>query len=64
MGSITRARDYSFATTHAYKITKAAMNMLTAQWAMELESEGFTVLAITPGVSPIFRNALSPIARH
>lgn len=46
---MTRVRAYSFSPTQAYKITKAAMNMLTAQWAMALESEGFTVLAITPG---------------
>lgn len=37
--------------TPAYKVTKAALNMLTVQYAQDLEEEGFTVLAITPGVS-------------
>jgi NAD(P)-dependent dehydrogenase (short-subunit alcohol dehydrogenase family) len=33
----------------AYKISKAALNMLTVQYAFNLESEGFTVVAISPG---------------
>ncbi|KAF7193793.1 putative oxidoreductase [Pseudocercospora fuligena] len=51
MGSIAMTRDYSFAPTQAYKISKAGMNMLNAQWAMEFEKEGFTFLAVSPGVS-------------
>ncbi|EHK99104.1 putative Uncharacterized oxidoreductase C24B10.20 [Glarea lozoyensis 74030] len=35
----------------AYKVTKAALNMLTAQYAIDLESEGFTVFCVSPGVS-------------
>ncbi|KPI37268.1 C-factor [Cyphellophora attinorum] len=34
---------------HAYKISKAAMNMLNQQFAGELEAEGFCVALITPG---------------
>ncbi|EME85187.1 uncharacterized protein MYCFIDRAFT_46603 [Pseudocercospora fijiensis CIRAD86] len=49
MGSISMTRDYSFAPTHAYKIAKAGMNMLNAQWAIEFEKEGSTFLAVSPG---------------
>jgi NAD(P)-dependent dehydrogenase (short-subunit alcohol dehydrogenase family) len=34
----------------AYKITKAALNMLTVQYALEYEKEGFIIFAISPGV--------------
>ena len=37
----------------AYKVTKAALNMLTVQYAQQYEAEGFTFLAISPGVSDI-----------
>lgn len=33
----------------AYKVTKAALNMLTIQWASTLKQEGFTVFAVSPG---------------
>lgn len=39
-----------FQPTPAYKVSKAAVNMLTVQWAESLENDGFTVLAICPGV--------------
>lgn len=51
LGSIAYARQTSFAPVHAYKISKAALNMLTVQYALDLEKEGFTVVAISPGVS-------------
>ena len=51
LGSIAYARQTSFAPIHAYKISKAALNMLTAQYAVDLEKDGFCVLAISPGVS-------------
>lgn len=35
----------------AYKISKAALNMLTLQYAQEYANEGFTFMAISPGVS-------------
>lgn len=35
----------------AYKITKAALNMLTVQYAQTYEQDGFTFMAISPGVS-------------
>ncbi|KAK4501559.1 hypothetical protein PRZ48_007368 [Zasmidium cellare] len=49
MGSIAYAPRYDFARTPEYKISKAAMNMLTAQYALEYAGEGFTFLAISPG---------------
>ncbi|KAF2763105.1 NAD(P)-binding protein [Pseudovirgaria hyperparasitica] len=33
----------------AYKITKAALNMLTVQYAQDYKKEGFTIIALTPG---------------
>ena len=50
MGSIAYTERYEFAQTPEYKISKAAMNMLTAQYAMEYRAAGFTFLAISPGV--------------
>jgi NAD(P)-dependent dehydrogenase (short-subunit alcohol dehydrogenase family) len=38
-------------TTPAYKISKAALNMLTVQYAQQYVDDGFTFLAISPGVS-------------
>lgn len=35
----------------AYKISKAALNSLTVQYALDLEEEGFTIVPISPGVS-------------
>jgi NAD(P)-dependent dehydrogenase (short-subunit alcohol dehydrogenase family) len=40
--------------TPAYKVTKAAMNMLTVQYGLELGKDGFTLLAISPGARIIF----------
>lgn len=56
MGSITYSARYDFAPTPEYKISKAAMNMLTAQYASEFEEKGFTFLAVSPGVSLLFNN--------
>lgn len=39
----------------AYKITKAALNMLTVQYSFGLADEGFTVVAVSPGVSSVRR---------
>ena len=48
MGSISTAGQAPpFAPS--YKISKSALNMLTAQWALGLKEEGFTVVAISPG---------------
>lgn len=38
----------------AYKISKAALNMLTVQYAQQYAADGFTFLAISPGVGEAF----------
>ena len=45
------ASGYALAPTPEYKISKAALNMLTVQYAQELGKEGFIFLPISPGVS-------------
>lgn len=35
----------------AYKISKAALNMLTVQYAVSYPDQGFTFVALSPGVS-------------
>jgi NAD(P)-dependent dehydrogenase (short-subunit alcohol dehydrogenase family) len=39
---------------HAYNVSKAALNFLVRSYAVELVHEGFTVIAMNPGVSPLF----------
>lgn len=51
MGSLTLAGPFGVYPLPAYKISKAALNALTVQWALALSSEGFVVTAINPGVS-------------
>ncbi|KAK4939684.1 hypothetical protein LTR10_020074 [Elasticomyces elasticus] len=49
LGSIDHAPKYKWAPFPAYKISKAALNMLTVQCAQEYAQEGFTVFAVSPG---------------
>ena len=35
---------------HAYNVSKAAVNFLVRTYAVELADEGFTVIALNPGV--------------
>ncbi|KFZ05048.1 hypothetical protein V502_09982 [Pseudogymnoascus sp. VKM F-4520 (FW-2644)] len=50
LGSITNAEIYAAnAPFPSYKITKAAVNMLMKQFALELGPKGFTVFPINPG---------------
>ena len=51
LGSFAKAEVYRMSPTPAYKISKAALNMLTVQYAQQYEADGFTVVAISPGVS-------------
>lgn len=46
-------------TTPSYKISKAALNMLTVIYAYELQEEDFTVFCVSPGVSPPTRMILT-----
>ncbi|UNI21105.1 hypothetical protein JDV02_007123 [Purpureocillium takamizusanense] len=49
LGSIGMAGTFAPSRAPAYKISKAALNMLTVQYALSLGDEGFTVVAISPG---------------
>lgn len=35
----------------AYRVSKAALHCLTRLYALELEADGFTFVAVSPGVS-------------
>ncbi|KAH8824572.1 dehydrogenase [Flagelloscypha sp. PMI_526] len=35
--------------SHAYKVSKAALSMLTVQYSLDLADEGFCVIALAPG---------------
>ncbi|RAK72681.1 SDR family oxidoreductase [Aspergillus fijiensis CBS 313.89] len=49
LGSITRQPIYKESFVPSYKVTKAALNMLTVAYSQELDKEGFTVFCISPG---------------
>ncbi|KAI2619923.1 NAD(P)-binding protein [Hypoxylon sp. NC1633] len=49
LGSIALAPAVRLYPAPAYKITKAAMNALTVQYALDYEDEGFTFIALCPG---------------
>ncbi|KAJ5691783.1 Short-chain dehydrogenase/reductase SDR [Penicillium macrosclerotiorum] len=49
LGSFALAPQYRLSLCPAYKISKAALNMLTLQYAQQYEGDGFTFLAISPG---------------
>jgi NAD(P)-dependent dehydrogenase (short-subunit alcohol dehydrogenase family) len=47
------AAAYHHVPAPAYKISKATLNALTVQYALDYEKDGFSFMAITPGVSSI-----------
>lgn len=49
LGSITMAPKYSIFPVPAYKVAKAALNMLTVQYGQSFAKDGFTFLTISPG---------------
>ncbi|MCJ1238360.1 hypothetical protein MMC14_006349 [Varicellaria rhodocarpa] len=49
LGSINMAPIYQQFPVPAYKVSKAALNMLTVQYALNYRKEGFTFIAISPG---------------
>ncbi|KAK9234998.1 hypothetical protein V1525DRAFT_349121 [Lipomyces kononenkoae] len=49
VGSIALARSWHLMPAPAYKITKAALNSLTVQYALDYEKEGFAFFALAPG---------------
>ncbi|PYI08315.1 short-chain dehydrogenase-like protein [Aspergillus sclerotiicarbonarius CBS 121057] len=49
LGSIAMAPRYAIFPVPAYKISKAALNMLTVQYAQSFADQGFTFLTLSPG---------------
>ncbi|OTA64769.1 NAD(P)-binding protein [Hypoxylon sp. EC38] len=49
LASITNARAAYYLPAPAYKISKAAMDALTVQYALDYEKEGFSFMAVCPG---------------
>ncbi|KAF9238165.1 hypothetical protein DTO027I6_7872 [Penicillium roqueforti] len=49
LGSMAMADAFRPLPSPAYKISKAALNMLTVQYAQQYAADGFTFLAISPG---------------
>ncbi|OKP10351.1 hypothetical protein PENSUB_4198 [Penicillium subrubescens] len=49
LGSITLAAAAHYLPAPAYKISKATLNALTVQYALDYEKEGFAFVAIAPG---------------
>ncbi|OJI99510.1 hypothetical protein ASPVEDRAFT_126259 [Aspergillus versicolor CBS 583.65] len=49
VGSIALQPDFRMTPVPSYKVTKAALNMLTVLYADELKDEGFTVFCVSPG---------------
>ena len=50
LGSIALAETFRDTPTQAYKISKAALHMLNAQYALDHAEAGFTFLCVSPGV--------------
>lgn len=50
LGSIALAGKYKAEPFPAYNVSKAALNMLTVQYSLSLNDDGFTVIAVSPGV--------------
>ncbi|KAH8834905.1 hypothetical protein DL96DRAFT_1572212 [Flagelloscypha sp. PMI_526] len=49
LGSLTLSADFALIPAPAYKISKSATNMMTRQYAHDLDKEGFTVFTFSPG---------------
>ncbi|OQD91103.1 hypothetical protein PENANT_c001G01368 [Penicillium antarcticum] len=49
VGAISNARKWAQIPCPAYKISKAALNSLTAQYAIEYEKDGFAFFSVCPG---------------
>ena len=50
LGSIAWADHFAAVPGQAYKVSKAALNMLNKQYALDYKEEGFTFLCVSPGV--------------
>ncbi|CBY01466.1 hypothetical protein IAQ61_003294 [Plenodomus lingam] len=49
LGSIATAAKFSIFPVPAYKVAKAALNMLTVQYSLAFAGDGFTFVAVSPG---------------
>ncbi|KAK1143606.1 hypothetical protein N8T08_006216 [Aspergillus melleus] len=49
LGSIAMSPTYSLFPVPAYKVSKAAQNMLTVQYAQSFADQGFTFVTVSPG---------------
>ncbi|KAL4945721.1 hypothetical protein BDV06DRAFT_229930 [Aspergillus oleicola] len=49
VGSITLAPKFGMNPAYAYKMSKAGLNMLTVQYGIQFQKEGFTSFAVSPG---------------
>jgi len=54
-GSISKAVKFAMFPFPGCKITKTALNILTVQYALEFEKEGFTFFTVSPGVSILYQ---------
>lgn len=59
MGSVSWAPKFKLSPTPSYKISKAALHMLNAQYALDHAEAGFTFLCVSPGVSMRFHRTFS-----
>lgn len=50
MGSPKFCLDVNYAPAPAYSISKAALNMVVAKFSTKFKNEGFTFIAISPGL--------------
>lgn len=48
---MTLTNVFSFAPGAAYKVSKAALNMLTRQYALAFSKDGIIFISVSPGVS-------------
>lgn len=53
------ADTFQLLPSPAYKISKAALNMLTVQYAQQYAGDGFIFIGVSPGVSRC--SAWSPV---
>ncbi|KZT66781.1 NAD(P)-binding protein [Daedalea quercina L-15889] len=60
-GDIGMVRKSRMSNSVAYGVTKAAEHMVATKFAAELESDGFTVVSISPGFVDVSGTAVEPM---
>lgn len=62
LGCVSQVADNPFPVP-AYKVSKAALNMLTAEWALQTTAkEGLIFIPLSPGVCLLFFSGLTLLA--